>query len=179
MIRILFLSFLFCLSINSYAQTSWVGVSTGLSYYIGDQQRSIIDLDGNALDGIPYFLSISTGYDYDVWGLLGGYIYADYPAIHPDSTKRQTIYVSGKRKLSTHWYVTSGWAFTVGGYTSSTGPILSIGVNLPTSNHHTFYFETTSFFSWPDRTIDGIKDQGGGWTDKLIQFGIGSRWIIE
>ena len=179
MVRFFFLLCFFCLSGVSYAQTSWIGASAGLSYYIGDQQRSVIDLDGNALDGVPYFLSVSAGYDYDVWGLLGGYVYADYPAINADSTRRQTVHVSAKRMLSDSWYMTGGWALTFGGHTSSTGPIVAVGVNMPTSDVHTFYFEVTSFFSWPDRTIDGVKNMGGGWTDKLVLFSVGSRWNLD
>lgn len=180
----------------------YVGVSTGFTSYWGDNEHSPFNFNGDAYsNGMPYAVSAEFGYLYRTWGLGWSYNRGDYPVItqYPDlenvsvsdhPTIRHLVQLFVRRDLtsqSPYWYLQAGVGLASGivrardgsqRLESGVGPTVNVGVDFPFDQTTTVFIQANSFFSWPDRTIDGVAHLGGGKTDKLLSLVAGIRWYL-
>ncbi len=179
-------------------ETVFIRPRVGLSSYLGDNEKTPFNFDGDLFDGgFPYSLGLEVGYQFNPRYSLGlGFQFGDYRGITEfvngqdftnDPNTRSTVqllarYLLSEGKVAPYLHAGAQVSFgktlvwnpaTPNGpfreeNNTSFGPLFGAGLDVMLSQQVSFFVETTANVTFPDDAADGRDDNGFGGFDFLI-----------
>ena len=179
-------------------ETVFIRPRVGLSSYLGDNEQSPFNFDGDLFDGgFPYNLGLEVGYQFNPRYSLGlGFQFGDYRGITEfvdgrdfsnDPNTRSSVqllarYLLTEGKVAPYFHAGAHVSFgktlvwnpaTPNGpfqeeSKTSFGPLFGLGLDVMLSQQVSFFVESTANLTFPDDAADGRDDNGFGSFDFLI-----------